>query len=221
MRAAAAARASPRWLADELSADAATFAYVTVSTLAVFLALGYVLGRQADRLLALSQTDPLTGLRNARAFEERLAEEVARARRYRYALSLLLIDVDRLKAINDRGGHVAGDAALLRVAAALRDTARRTDLSARWGGDEFALVAPETGAEAAAQIGERIRALVGATPEKGRRPTTVSVGVATMDGVAGDTVDRLRERADGALYEAKRQGRNCVVAAPSVVRGCA
>jgi diguanylate cyclase (GGDEF)-like protein len=205
--------ASPAWAASEIAADAATFAYVTLSTLTAFLAFGYLLGRHADRLLALSRTDPLTGLGNARVLTEKLAEEVERGRRYRRPLSLLLIDVDGLKTINDRGGHVAGDAALVRVAEALRAAARRTDLPARWGGDEFALVAPEATAEAAFNLGERVRTLAGVGADATRPPLTVSVGVATIGGRAHDTVDGLREKADAALYAAKTRGRNCVVAA--------
>jgi diguanylate cyclase (GGDEF)-like protein len=195
----------------ELAADADLFMYVTVSTLSVFLAFGYVLGRQADGLLQLSRTDPLTGLWNGRAFRERLTEEVARARRYGDPLCLLLIDVDGLKAINDRGGHTAGDAALVRVAEALRRAARRTDLASRWGGDEFALLAPSTAAEAAATLGERVRALVRDTSRMAGEEMTVSVGVAALAAEDDDAGERLRARADAALYAAKREGRDRVV----------
>jgi diguanylate cyclase with GGDEF domain len=109
-----------------------TFVYVTVSTLVVFSVFGYVLGRQADALVDLSRTDALTGLGNHRAFTERVAQEVSRAARYRLPLSLLLVDVDRLKAINDRGGHAGGDAALRLVADALRADARESDLARAW-----------------------------------------------------------------------------------------
>lgn len=206
-------RASPEWVRDEIAADAALFAYVTLSTLSVFLAFGYVLGRQADRLLELSETDPLTGLRNARVFQERLLEEIARARRYRHPLSLLFVDVDGLKAVNDRGGHVAGDAALVRVATALRRTARSTDLAARWGGDEFALLAPDTTSAAALTLGERIRVLVSEASRDARDAMTVSVGLATTSGEEDTTAEQLRARADAALYAAKHQGRDRVVAA--------
>jgi diguanylate cyclase (GGDEF)-like protein len=130
-------------------------------------------------------------------------------------LSLLLIDVDGLKGINDRRGHRAGDAALVRVAAALRRTARQTDLTARWGGDEFALLAPDTRGAAALRLGERICALVSETARTDGEPMTVSVGVATMDGAPDDGALQLRERADAALYAAKRQGRNRVAGEPA------
>lgn len=213
VRGLAAARASPEWVRDEIAAHAAIFVYVTLSTLSVFLAFGYVLGRQADRLLELSQTDPLTGLSNARMFQARLREEFARARRYRHPLSLLFIDVDGLKAVNDRGGHVAGDAALVRVATALRRTARSSDLAARWGGDEFALLAPDTTSGAALTLGERIRVLVTEASRDSPDAMTVSVGLATTSGEEDTTAEQLRTRADDALYAAKRQGRDRVVGA--------
>jgi diguanylate cyclase (GGDEF)-like protein len=211
VRAATATRASPEWAYQEIAANAPVFAYVTLSTLSVFLALGYLLGCQADRLLELSQTDPLTGLPNARRLQERLAEESARARRYGHPLSLLFIDVDGLKAINDRGGHGAGDRALVRMATALRRTARSTDLAARWGGDEFALLAPDTTSGAALILGERVRTLVCEGARAAGESMTVSVGLATTSGQGDASPEQLRANADVALYAAKRQGRDRVV----------
>ena len=217
VRAAQADRASADWARDEIATNAAIFIYVTTSTLVVFVLFGYVLGHHADRLLQLAQSDPLTALHNARVFQERLEEEWGRARRYGHALSLLLIDVDGLKGINDRRGHRAGDAALVRVAAALRRTARQTDLAARWGGDEFALLAPDTNGAAALRLGERVCGLVRETADADGEPMTVSVGVATTHGAPDDGALRLRERADAALYAAKRQGRNRVVGEPATL----
>jgi diguanylate cyclase (GGDEF)-like protein len=199
----------PDSLAHEVLRDLPTFLYVTLSTVVVFSAFGYVIGRQADALVELSRTDSLTGLRNPRAFEERLAEEVARAVRYGEPLSLLVVDVDGLKAINDRSGHHAGDVALRAVADALRAGARQIDLTARVGGDEFAVVAPRTDTAAAAALAERIRSLVMA---RGEPRLTVSIGVVTTrDG--RPSAASLREVADTALYAAKRGGRNRVVSA--------
>lgn len=192
----------------ELGDNLATYIYATLSTLVVFSLFGYVLGRQADTLVELSRTDALTGLRNPRAFEERLEEEMARAARYGEPLSLLLVDVDGLKAINDRNGHSAGDLALQAVARALRTGARQTDLAARLGGDEFALVAPSTSRTAAAALGERIRSLVAGDGGSG---LTVSLGVVTAEPGRALSAAALRETADAALYEAKRLGRNRVV----------
>jgi len=198
-------------LSRTLKLDLPIFLYATVSTMAVFALFGYVLGRQADALVSLSRTDSLTGLRNQGAFQERLADEVARAGRYRTPLSLLVCDVDRLKTINDRGGHQAGNIALRAVADALRRDARQTDLAARIGGDEFALIAPNTVAGEALALGERMRRRVA---EQGPAGVTVSVGVATLD-VGRQDAAALLGAADAALYEAKRCGRNRVTSAAS------
>jgi diguanylate cyclase (GGDEF)-like protein len=185
--------------------DVPTLLYVTLSTLAAFSAFGWVLGRHADALADLSRTDPLTGLRNQRAFDERLEEEVTRAGRYGEPLSVLILDIDALKAINDRSGHDAGNEALRAVATALRRGARQSDLAARIGGDEFAVVAPSADARDALALGERIRSLVA----DGTDGITVSVGVATLDRER-KTPGALVRAADRALYQAKRDGRNRV-----------
>jgi diguanylate cyclase (GGDEF)-like protein len=211
VRALRAGTASWAWIREDISGDAATYLYVAVSTAAAFALFGYGLGRRADHLWDLSRTDTLTGLRNARVFRERLDEEVARERRYGHPLSLLLIDVDWLKKINDRSGHRGGDDALVHVARALQQTARSTDVAARWGGDEFALLAPDTGAEDAVRLAERIRSLVSATALANGELVTVSIGVATTTGSRDGPGLALRERADAALYSAKQQGRNRVV----------
>jgi diguanylate cyclase (GGDEF)-like protein len=201
--------ASAAEVRGELQRDAPTYAYVTISTVVVFALFGYVLGRQADALVRLSRTDPLTGLGNPRAFEEHLRLETGRAARYGEPLSLLVVDVDGLKSINDRRGHRSGDVALQAVGRALLGGARGSDLAARVGGDEFALLAPSTPGGAATALAERIRALVAAEQLDG---LTVSVGVATTVG-HGASSTLLREAADRALYEAKRSGRDRVVTA--------
>jgi diguanylate cyclase (GGDEF)-like protein len=197
-------------LARSVAEDLPTFVYVTVSTLVIFCAFGYAIGRQADALAELSVSDPLTGLLNHRGFTESLEEEVARTRRYRAPLSLLMADVDGLKAINDREGHAAGDRALRLVAGALAGDARGTDSVARIGGDEFALIAPHTDAADAFALAERIRSLVAGQGQPDA--ITISVGVATAD--PGQTAaGALFRAADAALYAAKRRGRDRVAAA--------
>lgn len=205
------------WVREEVAREPSTYLYLTVSTLLVFTVFGHALGRQADRLMDLSSRDPLTGLLNARVFHERLEEELERAARYGGPLSLLLIDMDGLKQINDRHGHRIGTQALLRVGAALRQTARATDLASRWGGDEFAVLAPYTSDEAARRLAERIRSATADSAGGTGVPFTISVGVATLDVAGGGagTVGTLWESADAALYEAKRQGRNRVASAKS------
>jgi diguanylate cyclase (GGDEF)-like protein len=128
-------------------------------------------------------------------------------------LSLLLVDVDRLKRINDTHGHEAGDAALLLVAEAMRACSRETDTVARFGGDEFAWLAPFANASEAVELASRIRGEL----DSRRRPAgiddvvTVSVGVTDLTAVTQRTPSELYRAADYALYEAKRRGRNCVV----------
>lgn len=156
----------------------------------------------------LAATDGLTGLKNNRAFQERLAEEFRRASRYHQPLSLLLLDVDNFKQFNDSFGHPAGDAVLQQVAEVLRQTARETDLAARYGGEEFVVVLPQTDGDGALVIAERLRAAVAAAPWD-LRAVTVSVGVAT---VSLDTPDpeTLIVCADDALYRSKAAGRDRV-----------
>lgn len=211
---------SPVRIGSELATDVPTYAYISLSTAIVFTLFGYALGRQADRLAQLSITDALTGLHNARALEERLRHELARSTRYRQPLSLLLIDLDGLKVINDRLGHDAGDRALRHIAVVIQSQLRFSDLGARWGGDEFALLAPNTGAMAAAALAERVRSLVANDPA-GRfvPPVTISIGIATFDPDQDIGVDRvtLMRTADSALYEAKRMGRNRIAIAPLLI----
>lgn len=196
----------------EVTDDPADYLYIGASTAAVFIGFGYLLGRQADWLAMLSETDALTGLPNARAFFDRLHSEVARVRRYREPLALLLVDLDDLKGINDRYGHHAGDAAIRALADVIRSELRETDFGARWGGDEFAVLAPNTSKSAALELAERIRTLI--PPHRFEWPMSGSVGVAAIDPAAGGTVvdsSTLMRTADIALYEAKRRGRNRVV----------
>jgi diguanylate cyclase (GGDEF)-like protein len=199
--------ASPRPMAEELFADTLTYAYVFLATAMLLAALGFVLGKQTDRLLMLSSTDPLTGLLNRRAFRRRLHEEIQRAIRYRSSLSLLLLDLDGLKQINDTQGHAAGDRAIQSVAAAITRTLRRSDYAARWGGDEFAVVAPNASFSAARATATRLAAQVRERGASGETPVAISIGIASFDPVRrtpGD-VDDLVAAADEALYAAKER----------------
>lgn len=202
----------PSWILSEIAREPSLYLYLLMSTAVVFALFGFALGRQADRLSKLSISDPLTGLLNARALSERLAAECARARRYGEPLSLLFIDVDGLKELNDSLGHSAGDVALCAVASAVRCCSRASDIASRWGGDEFAVVAPNTDAASGEHMAERIRSLAAQAPaELADAAVTVSVGVATWAVGTGDCrPDGLKARADEALYQAKRAGRNCV-----------
>lgn len=166
------------------------------------------------RLEALATTDGLTYLKNHRAFQERLTEEISRARRYNMPLSVVLLDVDRFKRYNDTYGHPAGDEVLKLFAALLQSTVRATDFVARYGGEEFVLILPESGASAAIRAVERLRKAIDATmwPEM---PMTASFGVATLDQQTLDGAS-LMGLADQALCHSKRSGRNCVVHAETL-----
>jgi diguanylate cyclase (GGDEF)-like protein len=174
----------------------------------------FSLKRTIDRvrlkLDRLANRDRLTKLYNRRFFDEELGRELERARRYRHPLSLLMIDLDRFKAVNDEYGHRKGDQVLAAVAAVILANTRRNDLAARWGGEEIAVVIPQLAAENAVAAAEKLRALVEReAPRRTGLPVTVSVGVALFD--PKDTAADLIGRADKALYKAKRRGRNRVI----------
>lgn len=184
------------------------------SFVATYVAAGEAGGRDLEELARLARRDPLTGLANRRALEETLALEVTRAARAGRPLSLVVVDVDRFKQVNDRHGHPAGDAVLAAVAARAAAALRGGDVLARLGGEEFAAVLPGADLPAAVEIAERIRARVAAEPiacAGAALAVTISAGCATrregeQDGGA------LLARADAKLYEAKRAGRDRVCA---------
>lgn len=162
-----------------------------------------------NRLRKLAVTDELTGLRNRRAFEERLGMEFSMARRRKRELSVLLIDVDDFKKVNDRWGHAAGDEVLRRLGVILQTTVRLPDLPARYGGEEFVVLLPESGEESALGLARRLMARV-SLEEWDHAPLTISIGMASMHDSLTDGF-QLVELADEALYAAKRAGKNRVV----------
>ncbi|WP_229072571.1 diguanylate cyclase [Actinoplanes sp. DH11] len=168
---------------------------------------------RAQRQAAI--TDGLTGLRSRRYFEEALGNESARAARYQLPLSMLLLDIDHFKNVNDTYGHNGGDRVLVEVTHRLRELIRPGDVVARYGGEEFAVLLPATGPEQAHEIAERIRRGVSAAPiavsESRLARVTVSVGLAGMPAAA--TTDELVLSADRALYASKNAGRNRVTSA--------
>jgi diguanylate cyclase (GGDEF)-like protein len=176
------------------------------------------LKQEADRQAEMALRDPLTGLYNRRFLDQRLREEVARARRSGATLSLAIMDLDYLKRWNDSHGHAAGDAAICTLANLLLDACRTADVVCRIGGEEFVLLAPDTDTEGLRALVDRIREAAPRSPvlgDQGPLPCalTFSAGVATL-GSAHDAKSLL-QAADTALYEAKRTGRNRVtVAAP-------
>ncbi len=164
------------------------------------------------RLQHLALTDGLTHALNQRSLAPRLEQELDRARRYDEPLSVLMMDLDHFKRVNDAHGHLAGDRVLADFADRVRAVVRRADLLVRWGGEEFLLMLPETDAAAAAITAERVRAHVAdrafTLDEGGSVEQTVSVGVATWDRV--EEAEALLVRADAAVYAAKDAGRNRV-----------
>lgn len=169
-----------------------------------------------ERYRRLSITDSLTGLYNSRHFHEQLQKEVRRCKRYGGPLSLLVLDIDNFKQINDAFGHLEGDLVLARLASIIRACLRTTDSGYRHGGEEFAVLLPETELENARSVAERLRAEFatiphGASAAPRSLPTTISVGVAQY--VAGEDHISLLRRADNCTYAAKRKGKNCVVVA--------
>ena len=162
----------------------------------------------------LAITDALTGLYNSRYFKGRLGDEIERAERYGHEVSLLIVDSDALKQVNDRLGHSAGNELLVGLASTIRESVRSTDLVARYGGDEFVVLQPETGIDAAMSTAERIRNAAYAASDMAGVERSVSVGVATYPKAAA-TAEALFKTADDALYQAKRSGKNKVVAAAS------
>ena len=169
--------------------------------------------RMYQRLEMIASTDGLTGLTNRRRFVELLHEVYLRAERFKRKMTLLMIDADHFKIINDTYGHPVGDLVLKRLAGLLQEEARRTDVVARYGGEEFVLLLEETDAEGALLVAERIRDRVShqvVQGDFGSVKITVSLGIATWPD-NGRTAEEVLKNADQALYQAKRQGRNRVV----------
>ncbi len=161
------------------------------------------------RIEDLSRQDPLTGLANRRRLDTALALEAERSRRYGSHLSVVMIDIDHFKSVNDSFGHVVGDKVLQSVAQIAQRSLRVTDLAGRYGGEEFLVILPNTAAHDARVMAERLRTEIEGAPFDFRpEPITASLGVAAWQ--AGDDTVSLINRADGALYEAKRAGRNRV-----------
>ncbi|MCA1620295.1 MAG: diguanylate cyclase [Acidobacteria bacterium] len=159
-------------------------------------------------------TDHLTGLANRRRFERQLEREVARTERYGRPFCLLLVDIDNFKDVNDTYGHDAGDEALRGVANVIQSGTRGIDTGARIGGDEFAVILPETSLERGLEVAERLRTAIAALDAYREARVTASIGVAELPACAR-TGDGLRAAADAALYEAKRSGRDRTACAPA------
>jgi diguanylate cyclase (GGDEF)-like protein len=198
-----------------------TVALTYMSLVPVLTTVGFLLmcnERLMDDTVRLSTVDVLTGAYSRRALTELSERALAEARRYRRPLSVLMIDADHFKQVNDTYGHSAGDAVLVEIMARLKATLRTEDFVGRIGGEEFLVVLPATPEEEAVRVASRIRErIAGATLVYGREeiPFTVSIGVAERDPGEAN-IDLLIKRADDAMYAAKRSGRNRVFAASAI-----
>ncbi|MFQ5828867.1 MAG: diguanylate cyclase [Candidatus Methylomirabilia bacterium] len=176
--------------------------------------LTYETRQTVRRIQAQARLDDLTGLATHRAFHERAAREMHRAHRYRRPLTVLMVDVDHFKHYNDHWGHPAGDRLLRSMGRLVAAQIRQVDFGARYGGDEFSIILPETSKAAAVTVADRLRAAIEKAPFPYRHSqplgtVTVSIGVATYPEDAS-TEEKLLEAADRALYQAKAEGRNLV-----------
>jgi diguanylate cyclase (GGDEF)-like protein len=176
------------------------------------------LERALRRVEELAMTDSLTGVRNRRYFMQAAGLEFERATRHGRSMALVLIDVDHFKLINDRHGHQMGDQSLIDIAQACQRTLRKTDVLARFGGEEFIVMLPETGQREAVRLAERMRQAVYADLRLPDHPTpgavTISLGAVALSR-ATPTLDILIQAADQALYDAKRSGRDRVHTLPA------
>ena len=192
--------------AYERVAEAGLLALVALMLLTLVLARPLLRAfRWTEEQASEARIDSLTGLANRRALEEILAAEISRAHRFTHQLAVVLLDLDRFKEINDSFGHAAGDVMLRAVSRLLTSLARQGDTVARWGGEEFVVVLPETDLEGAHRFAERLRRTIEAQ-SVGDMQTSTSCGVATM--LPEDNVEELLRAADQALYQAKTNGRN-------------
>jgi diguanylate cyclase (GGDEF)-like protein len=188
-----------------------TFApYLLVAYLTSLLAADLKNAREG--LEQLSDTDELTGLKNRRAFNTALGTEIDKAARYDRPFSLLMLDSDDLKNVNDRFGHAIGDKLIITIAKVVQESLRKTDFLARFGGDEFVVILTETPRDRAIEVAERIRASVENTSfssEGERVASTISIGIACFSRDS-DSGEEMLARADKNLYESKRKGKNAV-----------
>jgi diguanylate cyclase (GGDEF)-like protein len=198
------------FLAGERLSHGWIYAWNGATRLGFFLVCGFLLSRLRSSLKreqGLSRTDALTGLANTRAFREVAAAELLRAGRYGHTVTLVALDLDDFKIVNDRLGHEAGDAALRVVAEEMLRGTRRTDCAARIGGDEFAILLPETNAEVArAVIGRLHTALQSSMASRGW-PIGFSIGIVTLS-TPSEPLQEVLRVADEALYSAKSAGKN-------------
>ena len=180
--------------------------------LSAFIFVAYftsALRRSLEHERELARTDDLTGLLNRRSFMEAANHEIVRARRFRHPFTVVYMDVDNFKAVNDRFGHSTGDTVLRAVGQTIRDTLRELDVIARLGGDEFVILMPETDDAAAKAVVTRVRQRIAEVVERGRWPISFSIGIVTWT-TPPRTVDFMLKHADATMYAVKNEGKNRV-----------
>jgi diguanylate cyclase (GGDEF)-like protein len=175
---------------------------------AVVVVLAARLKRDRDQQNLLARRDPVTGIANARACLEFLQIELARAKKARTALSLIYIDLDNFKLVNDRQGHTSGDKALADAARIMRESVRSSDFLARMGGDEFAVILPETGAEQVKLVSTRLRERFAAEMARLNWDLTCSMGIVTAESAEQVSPEALLKQADNLMYQVKQFGKN-------------
>ncbi len=166
------------------------------------------LRQQQEELVRLANTDALTGVWNRQKFKTEAEHEVARAERYNLPLSLIFLDLDYFKEVNDRYGHAMGDAILREMCQRLQACLRDSDRLGRWGGEEFLILVPHADSDRAALLAEKLRQAIADPPAAHGQPMSISLGVVSRE--PGDSLEDLVRKADAALYRAKARGRNRV-----------
>ena len=170
--------------------------------------LEHLVHERTQELQHLANFDPLTHIYNRRKFREILDSEIKRAKRYNQPLSLVLLDIDHFKTVNDDYGHSEGDKVLESIAEILRNHLRKSDYYARWGGEEFIILMTHTDVQTAAQVAEKLGKLLGSIKYGNNITISASFGVSCIQ--ADEDINPLIKRTDDALYDAKHDGRNCV-----------
>ncbi|MFI5305315.1 MAG: GGDEF domain-containing protein [Nitrospiria bacterium] len=202
-----------RYLLDAFPPNPLSVYRQTYIELNIFIIIAYVLSIQIilrnalRREIELSRTDSLTGLVNIRAFTGILDNEIRRASRYKYPISIVYIDLDNFKEVNDRSGHSVGNSVLQSVARIIKVSVRQTDIVARIGGDEFAILFPETKNEPANHIVFKIHSKLNTTMSEQKWPVTSSIGLVSYSQVP-DSPDSILRDADQMMYKAKIEGKN-------------
>jgi diguanylate cyclase (GGDEF)-like protein len=197
---------------QQLSQHTGLYLYMFIGTLLVFASFGWYVGYNEETRKAQSLTDPLTQCFNFRYFHERFAQELQRAKRSDQVLSVMILDIDKFKNVNDNYGHPAGDKVLIDTCQTITENLRSYEILYRVGGEEFAILTLQSALPAALDIAhrikEKIKSQVITLENQQQLSITVSIGVSSYQ--KGDNIDSLIARADKALYEAKNSGRDCV-----------